>query len=72
MQGFPNSFTGWRGGNFAGGIFLPKDGNLSRSGFYNLNLKTAFCEYWTSIKNKISMICVYREYEIKTKMVQEQ
>ena len=35
-------------------------------------LKTAFCEYWTSIKIKISMICVSKEYEIKTKMVQEQ
>ena len=35
-------------------------------------LKTAFCEYWTSIKIKISMICVLKEYEIKTKMVQEQ
>ena len=33
--------------------------------------KTAFCEYWTSIKIKISMICVSKEYEIKTKMVQE-
>ena len=37
-----------------------------------LKLKTAFCEYWTSIKIKISMICVSKDYEIKTKMVQEQ
>ena len=35
-------------------------------------LKTAFYEYWTSIKIKISMICVSKEYETKTKMVQEQ
>ena len=35
-------------------------------------LKTAFCEYWTLIKIKISMICVSKEYEIKTKMVQEE
>ena len=35
-------------------------------------LKTTFCEYWTSIKIKIIMICVSEEYEIKTKMVQEQ
>ena len=28
--------------------------------------KTAFFEYWTSIKIKISMICVLKEYEIKT------
>ena len=34
--------------------------------------KTTFCEYWTSIKIKISMACVFKEYEIKTKMVQEQ
>ena len=35
-------------------------------------LKTAFCEYWTSIKMKINMTCVSKEYEIKTKMEQEQ
>ena len=35
-------------------------------------LKTAFCEYWTSSKIKISMTCVSKEYEIKTKMVHEQ
>ena len=35
-------------------------------------LKTDFCEYWTSIKIKISINWVYKEYEIKTKMVQEQ
>ena len=35
-------------------------------------LKTAFCEYWTSIKIKINMTCVSKEYEIKTKMEQEQ
>ena len=33
-------------------------------------LKTAFCEYWTSINIKTSMTCVLKEYEIKTKMVQ--
>ena len=37
-----------------------------------LKLKTAFCEYWTSIKTKFSMICVSKEFEIKTKMVLEQ
>ena len=35
-------------------------------------LKTASYEYWTLAKIKISMACVYIEYEIKTKMVQEQ
>ena len=34
-------------------------------------LKTAFCEYWTSIKIKINVTCVPKEYETKTKMVQD-
>ena len=35
-------------------------------------LKTAFCEYWTSIEMKINMTCVSKEYKIQTKMEQEQ
>ena len=35
-------------------------------------LKRAFCEYWTSIKIKVSMTCVSKKYGIKTKMVQKQ
>ena len=35
-------------------------------------LKTTFCKYWTLIKIKISLACVYKEYEVKVKMVQEQ
>ena len=35
-------------------------------------LKAAFCEYLTSIKIKINMTKVSKEYEIKTKMEQEQ
>ena len=35
-------------------------------------LKTAFCEYWTPIKIKINMTSLCKEYEIKTKMEQEQ
>ena len=35
-------------------------------------LKTAFCEYWTSIKMKVNMTCVSKEYEIKTKQEQGQ
>ena len=35
-------------------------------------LKTAFYEYWTSSKIKISMTCVSKEFEIKAKMVHEQ
>ena len=34
--------------------------------------KTSFCKYRTSIKIEISMTCVYKEYEVKIKMVQEQ
>ena len=34
--------------------------------------KTAFCKYWTSIKIKINMVLVPKEYEIKAKMEQEQ
>ena len=39
---------------------------------YFSKLKAAFFEYWTSIKIKISMLCISKDHEIKTKMVQEQ
>ena len=32
-------------------------------------LKTAFCEYWTSIKTKTNMTCVSKECEIKKQAV---
>ena len=35
-------------------------------------LKATFYKQWTSIKIKISMICVYKEYEVKIKMLEEQ
>ena len=35
-------------------------------------LKTTCCRYWILIKIKISMTCVYKEHEVKIKMVQEQ
>ena len=35
-------------------------------------LSTTFCKYWTLIKIKISMACVYQEYGGKIKMVQKQ
>ena len=35
-------------------------------------LKTTFCKYCKSIKIKISMTCVHKEYEVKINMVQEQ
>ena len=34
--------------------------------------KTTSCRYCTSIKIKLSMTCVYKEHQVKTKMVQEQ
>ena len=48
--------------------YLPCGGNLWRSGFDHL---TTFCEYWTSIKIRISMTCVSKEYDI-IKLVQEE
>ena len=58
------------------GDFLPGGENLRRSDFDNSKffskLKTAFYEYSTSIKIKIGMICVLKEYDIKTKTAQEQ
>ena len=35
-------------------------------------LKTRFCKYWISIKIKISMTCMYKDYKFEIKMVQEQ
>ena len=59
-----------------GGFFLLGDGKLNRSNLDHSNLflklKVALCEYWTLVKIKINMTCVYKEYEIKTEMVQEQ
>ena len=56
--------------NTAGGISLRGAEESEEESFWRLEnflkLKTAFCEYWTSIKIKISMICVLKEYEIKT------
>ena len=54
-------------GKFAGEILLV-GGNLKRSAFDLTNLFQGlkkFCIYWTSIKTKISMTCVYKEYEDK-------
>ena len=51
---------------FAGGIFSPgalEGSDFDVSTFFN-DKKTAFCEYWTSIKITISMAYVSKEYEI--------
>ena len=36
-----------------------------------LKLKITFCKYWTSIKIEISITCLYKEYEVKIKIVHE-
>ena len=37
-----------------------------------LKIETTLCKYWTSIRIKISMTCVFKEYEVEIKMIQEQ
>ena len=58
------------------GDFLLSSENLRSSDFDQSNLfskiKKAFCEYWTSVKTKISMTCGSKKYAIKTKMVHKQ
>ena len=75
FSGFSKQYqgVGWRNRKFCWGDFSQGGWNL-RSDFEHLNLKLQkiFCEYWTSIKTKISMTCIYKEYEIKTKMMQKQ
>ena len=45
---------------------------MFKSGVNLTILKTTFCKYWTSIKIKNTMACMYKEYEGKIKMIQEQ
>ena len=85
-QGFRNSIKGWGespqwegNGKFCWERFfwwLSNGGNLKRSDFDYSNpfskLKTTCCKYWTSIEIKINVACVYKEFEVKIKMVQEQ
>ena len=87
MQGFPNSGKGWEGGElnspqwgrenrrFYWGTFFTGSKEPEDEWFWwfepFLKLKTAFCEYWTSIKIKINMTCLSKEYEIQA-MEQEQ
>ena len=86
MQGFPNSGKGrggevnspqWGGENqqfYWGGFFTrwkePEDKWFWRFEPFS-KLETAFCECWISIKIKINMTCVSKEYKIKT-LEQEQ
>ena len=76
-QGFPNVGKGWGESEILleGGIFYwvkRTQGEVILTIRTFFKLKTAFCEYWASIKIKINMTCLYKEYEIKTKMEQEQ
>ena len=75
FEGFPNSVegggNGWRESKillrrFFGGWWETGEWFWRFKAFSKL--KTVFCEYWTSIKSKISMTCVYKQYE----MVQKQ
>ena len=63
-------------GSFTGGDFFTGWREPEEEWFWRFEpfskLKTAFCENWTSIKIKIDMACVSKEYELKTKMEQEQ
>ena len=63
-------------GNFAGGIFFIEWWESDKKWFWTFEtfskLKTRFCKYWTSIKIKTSMTCMYKDYKLKIKMVQEQ
>ena len=73
-QGFPKSSKRWGVKKFCcRGFFYQVVGSW---GGVILSIQTIFkaalCEYWTAIKIKISMTCVSKEYDIKTKMVQGQ
>ena len=77
IQIAPNSYGVWGMGNFVegGGTFLLSGGNLRGRVFWPFKpfskLKTTFCKYWTRFKTKISMTCVYKEYEVKIKYINE-
>ena len=52
------------------GDFLLSVGNLKRVNFEpSSKPKTTFCKCWASIKTKINMTSVSKEYEVKMKMV---
>ena len=71
IRKFGGGGGGGGGGGFSTGQWEPEE-----EWFWSMEpfskVKIAFCEYWILIKIKISMTCVSKEYEIKTKMVHEQ
>ena len=80
---FPNNIKGWgnfvpveTNGKFCLGIFFIGWWEPEEEWFWPfkpfLKLKTTFCKYWRLIKIKISKTCVYKVYEVKIKMAQEQ
>ena len=68
-QGFPNRFKGWK---FCWFIILLGGGTLSSDWQIKpfSKLETSLCKYWTSIKTKVSMRCMYKKYKDKITMVQ--
>ena len=76
QQGFPNSGKGWGDQKLCWGNFFTRWRKPEEEWFWQFKpfskLKTAFCEYWASTKIKIKMTYVSKEYEIETKMEQEQ
>ena len=69
-QGFLNSGKGWVViENFAGGDFFTRWWEPAKEWFWWFEpftkLKTAFCEYWVSIKIKISMSWVPKSTKLK-------
>ena len=74
FQGFPNNGKGW-GGKSPRPYWVkgkePEEEWFWLFDFFS-KIKTALCEYWTSIKIKINMTWVLKQHDIKTTMQQEQ
>ena len=75
FEGFPNSAEGGGNGWMESKLLRRFFGGWWETGewFWRFKafskLKTVFCEYWTSIKSKISMTCVYKQYETVQKQL---
>ena len=65
---FQIGVTGWGEIRNFNGWMEPEEWFLRLQHFSKL--KKAFCEYWTSIKIKIKMTYLSKEYQVKTKMEQ--
>ena len=63
-------------GNFTGGDFFTDRREPEEERFWRFEpfskLNSFLCKYWTSIKTKINMTCVPKEYKIRTKLKEEQ